>query len=295
MAKVVKFNLICDNKAIRTLDNLRDNFCIEDILSQYRNGLLKKWLSIRGYDDLLKQVESIPGQDDIDVALSLIKIFEVEKSEEQARESICSLEYKKELQEKNKAYTDASFAVDSIVGEYFSGYQAIRDKIINNPNDISGIKAALGQIECKYKLIFSVTYEKLFEEFKEKAPLAIFVLLMRVGIRNYFIPSGEDVVKNPTTEKIYIELCKYGPADYKNILGNHLKVFKGKTNDYWKDIEKGGKEFMILNMEAGNFVRNCSKSKEELSSADISKKFVILNGIDYKSKNETQELLYVEV
>ncbi len=33
MAKTVKFNLICDGTPIRKIDDLRDNFSIEDILS----------------------------------------------------------------------------------------------------------------------------------------------------------------------------------------------------------------------------------------------------------------------
>ncbi|MBQ4468530.1 MAG: hypothetical protein II917_00105 [Synergistaceae bacterium] len=43
MAKI-KFNLNFGGEHIRTLDDLRDNFSIEDILDVYNNGLLVKWL-----------------------------------------------------------------------------------------------------------------------------------------------------------------------------------------------------------------------------------------------------------
>ncbi len=41
MAKI-KFNLNFGSEQIRTLDDLRDNFSIEDVLDVYNNGLLIK-------------------------------------------------------------------------------------------------------------------------------------------------------------------------------------------------------------------------------------------------------------
>lgn len=40
MAKTIKFNLICDNTPVRTIEDLQNNFSIEDVLNYYRNGLL---------------------------------------------------------------------------------------------------------------------------------------------------------------------------------------------------------------------------------------------------------------
>ena len=44
MAKTIKFNLICDQKPVRTIEDLQNNFSIEDVLAYYRNGLLTRWL-----------------------------------------------------------------------------------------------------------------------------------------------------------------------------------------------------------------------------------------------------------
>lgn len=35
MAKTIKFNLICDGKSIRTIEDLQENFSVEDILKYY--------------------------------------------------------------------------------------------------------------------------------------------------------------------------------------------------------------------------------------------------------------------
>ena len=50
MAKTIKFNLICDGKPVRSIEDLQNNFSIEDILDYYNNKLLHRWLEVRGYE-----------------------------------------------------------------------------------------------------------------------------------------------------------------------------------------------------------------------------------------------------
>ena len=52
---------------------------------------------------------------------------------------------------------------------------------------------------------------------------------------------------------------------------------------------------MIISMGSGDFVRSSGLSGGDLSSADIKNKFVIIDGIDYKSNYSTHQLLYMEV
>jgi len=59
MAKTIKFNLILDGKPVRDIEGLQENFSIDDILLVYKNGLLEKWLKVRGFEDYLKKVEKI--------------------------------------------------------------------------------------------------------------------------------------------------------------------------------------------------------------------------------------------
>ena len=50
MAKTIKFSLICDGNPVRTLEDLKNNFSIEDIITYFNNKLLHRWLSVRGYN-----------------------------------------------------------------------------------------------------------------------------------------------------------------------------------------------------------------------------------------------------
>ena len=85
MAKTIKFNLICDQKPVRTIEDLQQNFSIEDVLAYYHNGLLERWLRVRGYVEQLEKVTAIVETKDIDIIKKLIEIFEVAADEHTAR------------------------------------------------------------------------------------------------------------------------------------------------------------------------------------------------------------------
>lgn len=80
-----------------------------------------------------------------------------------------------------------------------------------------------------------------------------------------------------------------------HLAGSHLKKRNLDTKEYWEDIEPKGKKFMIIGMREGNFVRNAGNQGEILSAEDVNGKFLILDGIDYKSNNSEHEIGYLEV
>lgn len=79
------------------------------------------------------------------------------------------------------------------------------------------------------------------------------------------------------------------------ITAPHVKMFSGKTDSYWKDIEPREKSFMIISMEKGNKLRNAGVTGEEMTAEDINEKFIFTNGIDYMSNSDSDELIYMEV
>ena len=78
MAKTIKFNLICDDKPVRTIEDLQENFSIEDVLKYYQNGLLLRWLEVRGYEAEYKKVSEIREIEALEIVKELIKIFDIE-------------------------------------------------------------------------------------------------------------------------------------------------------------------------------------------------------------------------
>lgn len=95
MAKTIKFNLICDKNPVRTIEDLQNNFSVEDILGYYQDGLLKKWLMVRGYTEQLEKVNRIREKDPMKILAELIRIFDMEQDNEKIKEEIEMLSRKK--------------------------------------------------------------------------------------------------------------------------------------------------------------------------------------------------------
>lgn len=294
MAKTIKFNLILDGNSIRDIDDLKENFSIEDILLSYRSQLLQKWLKVRGYNEYLDKVNKIVAEDSTKVLSELINIFEVEVDQNKIREGLTIIQFTNERQMLLEEYRKSNYEVQLIIDDYHSDYSALIMNIIENKDDMAKIKANIKEIEQNFMGLFNLNYVDLFNNFLEHAPLAIFAILMNERMRDYFI-ANED--SNPNVQYIYGKLKSFinSKVNLKEKLGEELKVFKGNTAAYWKDIESKEKKYMIIKMENGNFIRNAGKFGEELSNKDVCELFKILDGIDYKSNNAKHELIYMEV
>lgn len=302
MAKTIKFNLICNDYPVRNLEDLKNNFSIEEILEYYHNGLLKRWLDVRGYDDYLTKVSDIDSVNNKDIITDLIKIFELESDDSKIREHISILEYIDSHKELLKEYKDTNYKVNEIIDDYHQGYDSVIQDIIENKDDMAKIKANIKEIELNYMGIYKLDYHQLYYLLQKEAPMAIFAILMNDNMRDYYIDEENSKKSRYSTSgnlsKIInekIKLLVSDKEDLKRTFGEQLKIFKGDTESYWKDIEPKGKKYMIIDMESGNYIRNSGSFGEEISSLDVNGKFLILDGIDYKSNSKDKELLYMEV
>ena len=77
MAKM-KFYLNIEGEKLRTLDDLRENFFADDVLSNYQSGKLARWLDVWGYNDELQKVQAIQSTNAREILAELGRIFNVE-------------------------------------------------------------------------------------------------------------------------------------------------------------------------------------------------------------------------
>lgn len=294
MAKTIKFNLILDEKPVRTIEDLRENFSIEDILEVYNNGLLHRWLEVRGYLDVLEKVNYIKDETNIGQIKNLIKIFEIECDDAKIEESIGILDFIIEKKVLLEHYNKLDYKSKVVIDDYHAGYDSIINDIIENKDNMPKIKANIKEIEENYMGLFKLNYKELYNTLVSNAPLAVFAILMSNKMRSYFIGNDNS---SENTNLIYNKIKEFvkNKTVLKERLGEELKLFKGNTEAYWKDIEPKDKKLMVISMKDGNYVRNAGIFGEELSSLDINNNFIVLSGIDYKSNNAYHELLYMEV
>lgn len=305
MAKTIKFNLICDGNPVRTIEDLQNNFSIEDVLEYYSNSLLHRWLRVRGYDKELKAVSAIASKEPMEIIKELIRIFDVVADETQIEESIYMLQYLDERKELCTIYEQENYNATHILKDYETGYRQLVEGILENPEDVAKIKANIAEITSNYAWILKLNHRNLFYVLKEKSKLAVMCLLMNKNSRNYYLPvekNNEDGTVTLDTdtdsdkESMFDDICSMiETADFVTALGENLVSFAGITDGYWKDLEPKGKQYMIIRMGAGDFVRSSGLSGGDLGNPDVTNKFVIVDGIDYKSNSNTRRLLYMEV
>ena len=297
MAKAIKFNLICDDKPVRTIEDLQENFSIEDVLKYYQNGLLLRWLEVRGYKSEYKKVSEIREIETLEIVKELIKIFDVEADEKKVEEGVYMLQFLEERKALCEAYKQDSFKAQGI---------------IENPNDVARIKANVAELMSGYKWAMDLNHRQLFWDLIGLSPLAIMCFLMNDEARKYYLPipvkkddtsnDGEEekkvnaTVANADKRDMYNAICLMPKAsEFVSRLGDNLHIFSGVTDGYWKDLETKGKKYMIISMGSGDFVRSAGLQGGDLARTDIENKFVIVDGIDYKSNSASHQLLYMEV
>ena len=283
MAKTIKFNLICDNTPVRTIEDLQNNFSIEDVLNYYRNGLLCRWLKVRGYEEELKKVEEIRSEDSMGIIKELIRIFEIPCDPAEVEKSIYILKYKVESESENEQYKQEGYKVEGIIEDYQQGYRSLLNTVFENQNDAAQIKAAIQEIVEKYKWVLQYDYRRVLTELADqKMLLAVMCFLMNEQAREVcFAPDPENLTF---------------PAGSDNyVLYEKIKTMLGVTDGYWKDLKPKGQKYMLLSIGVGDFARSAGVIGGDLGSAQINGKFPVVDGIDYKSNSSMRTMLYMEV
>lgn len=305
MAKTIKFNLICDNTPVRTLEDLQENFVIEDVLAYYNDKLLHRWLKVRGYSEELAKVEGITSSDEMDIIKELIEIFNVSVDKSKVDEEVYMLQFLAEREKLYAEYDRTHYLSKKVIEDYKNGYIELIKKIINNPSDISIIKSCIKEMVENYDWVLELNHRDLFNDLLEKSKLAVMCLLMNEKLRSYYLPiemKKEDgtVINDLTAGSdkfvMYSSICamiKNGSLEEE--FGDNLHIFSGETEGYWRDLETKDKKYMIISMDNGDFVRSAGLQNGDKSSNDVREKFLILDGIDYKSNYATHKLKYMEV
>ncbi len=292
MAKTIKFNLILDNYPVRNIEGLQEHFSIEDMLKYFENGLLLRWLNVRGYDKQYAAVEAIDKSlNRKEIVMALVKIFEVvEIDDKDIEKAIGILTYLDEEKVLNAIYKKNAFAKKQIVDDYHSGYNALVAHMEDNKENMALLKADAIQMEREYFGLFVLNHYELYFRLVNSAPKAIFAILTRDAFRKFWI--GEKA-----NAKIYasVKTALLTPPKVKQILGDDLKIVKRNTQAMWDPIERPEVKLMVISIEYGTFVKNAGEFSEKISSSLVNNYLLKFNGLEYQCNDASCELLYMEV
>lgn len=292
MAKTIKFNLILDNYPVRNLEGLQEHFSIEDMLKYFDNGLLLRWLDVRGYKEQHAVVGAIDKALDKKTVISeLVKIFEVADMEDSDIEkAIGILSYLDKEKELHIKYQENAFAKKQIIEDYHCGYMELIAHMEENKENIAVLKADAIQMEREYQALFALNHYELYFRLAQAAPKAVFAILTREAFRKFWI--GEEA-----NTKVYtnIKTALLTREKAKAILGDDIKVVKRDTQAMWDPIERPEVKLMVISIESGTFVKNAGEFSEKLGNADVNTRLLLFQGLEYQCNNASYELLYMEV
>lgn len=290
MAKTIKFNLFLDENPVRNIEGIQENFSIEDMLKYFKNGLLERWLEVRGYDDYLEKVKGIdPSGTNKEIIIELIKIFDIAINNDDVEKGIAILDYLAEANKLNLEYKENAKGKQQIIEDYHLGYSLLIEDMESHKDDMAILKADVMELEKEYRGLFELDFYSLFFRLSKSAPKAIFAILTRDFFRKFWIDeSAETRIYNAVKAMLT-------PVKLKEILEDDLKIEKRDTQSGWDTIELPEKKIMVLRIENNSFVRNCDDRLEKLSYTDVNEKMLKFNGLDYQCNDKNIELLYMEV
>ncbi len=285
MAKTIKFNLKLNGNSIRTIEDLKENFVLEEVLKYYKEDLLLRWLKVRNYDEYVEKVGNINNEDDFEVLKQLVNIFDMEQDDSDIEKIIYTLKLEEEQKVLLEDYKNNNFQKQQIIDDYLSGYYQIFEEIEENSENLSKLKVIVSNIEKNYKDLFTMD-KFMYGRVKDYIKFII-AILMNENIRDVIVKNEkvmEDFINN-YGNKIKEKSIEYFESD--------LKTFKGNV-EYWKDLEQDRK---IIILDAKNCVIREPKNRDlEIKHTQLKNKFEILNGLELQSLSDKEsEIYYLEV
>lgn len=265
MAKAIKFNLLVNKQPIRDLDDLRDNFNLDDILEHHQTGLLQRWLEVRELTDLANNVAALSSQSQIDAARELCRIFYPGITDAEIVSSVYPLEYRLKNFKKLEKLKKFNFSRQQVIDDYHHGYGSILKSILENKNDYPLIKASMLEILDKYKQVFFIDFNKFFQQFETECILAILTMISIGNFRSEYVISQEVLNSIFTcTKKINSNIIKY-TINTKKSKASAADIWQKKSGiNTWKNITK--ETVTICKISDDVFVKD--KSGEEIKGND---------------------------
>ena len=230
-----------DGKEVRTLDELRENFNLDDVLKHFYSGKLQKWLASRDYKHELDQVKDIASSNKLDVSCKLLDIFKIEYDKDDLKYFIDETNQYKALDQETAAGNNSeqaqknssnifpirtsklAFACsDNVSSGSYGAYQRLIEEICMHDHKIDLIKQKLNIIVSEHLELYLKDRLNLIAIFISESPYAVLAMIDNPKAFNPFLPALlklNQIIKAPLSSD---ENCELG------VLKRALTILKEK-------------------------------------------------------------------
>ena len=236
MAKTIKFNLMCDGYPCRNIEDVKEHFCIEDMLEYYESGLLKRWLEVRGFKDELAEVEAIKATEVLQITEELTRIFEVLADEEEIKEVLALINDQKSCQNTDQANGQGNYQSSTIITNYVLGYDSIVKEMMDKSTPSKVVQQHINTLATDYQPLFEKNIFSLFVSSLNNRPLACLNLLFNDHSRKFLVPRYSSI-REFNSDNPY-------DLDYlNNIIGSFVK----KKSKAFQAVTSANFPFILFN------------------------------------------------
>lgn len=300
MSKTIKFFLQLNDKEIKNIQELRDNFHANEIFRLHQAGILERWLRTCGYIKEAENIRNLPAQMEIRPLLVALAAILLEKPAEFDFDMWAYyIEFKKKTIEEYEYYDRIKFQRDEVIRNYHENYNALKTELLANSSDMYLVRERIYDITSKYMLLFTVDFENFLSKIKEHAPIVLLQLLSNEKIRTWITKNDKftmvsrlanEALRNDKVKLFMLSPGSENTGDIKSL----LRLCSKNTDTTWDNIEPdANKQLMIINMPHYAKVRDSLKN--DVTGEVNQGLFPIVCGVEYNSQTNSTALIYMEV
>lgn len=309
--KTIKFNIVVNDTVIRSVEQLKNNFNIDDVYELYSKGILQKWLLLKNEQLLAEKLDAISTKNIKEIISEILSVFEY--TNEDVETSAFAFVYRIEYKEKLEEFKTNAQKYESLVEEYHSDYEYLKQKLSNpemfidynttntmdddylnseeyyiqKAKEFSLIKTAVNEIAERYIRLFKLDVVTFFDEYMDHNPIVIMACMMNNKLVDILLE--DQYIKNQ------LEM-KFNNTDLLNALNPHLQVYQGSTEGMWKYLGDKDKSYLVINITTGGCrVGEQNALDVDFDHSQINGKYKLLKGLLFKSSSSTQHVQYLEV
>ena len=218
--KTIRFNLRFHDKnetiPIRSLEDMKDHMCIDDLYEFFMSGHLERWLKVH-YPNETEKAEALASIDKKGETRKILtglfkKLFENDESfsMEEVNNAIDSFLCPEEIRKREAALARSLGKVRDAMDKEFDNYENLLQIIEESADNFGKVKSNVRTMLELYPRLFEKDFIRFFFLMREKCPLAIFAVLMDETWRRLYLPIVQE-----NKIKLDVPDSKDGSIDWK--------------------------------------------------------------------------------
>ncbi|WML89100.1 hypothetical protein RCF98_08940 [Thiothrix lacustris] len=285
MSKMIKFNLTLNKCPVRDLDDLRENFNIDDLLDVYHNKVLHRWLEVRGLLTELDGLMKIKSLDNKVIATELCQIFHTDVTPEDIDAAVYPFTARQQQKQQLEQFASHYFSRNVVIDDYHTGYNNLCAEMRERSEDYPFLKTAINNLWKNYSQLLKVDFEAFFLSFS-KHSLVLFSMLAN----DHYRQSRLFNENHKKTIFSFVSLSSIVKSEKHGDLITHNE----DTNYQWKHLTKDTVLIKAIRNDSGTVKVRDRFGNEYLGSdfATIGKK---LEGISFYSCRSADSVTYVKI